>query len=158
MGGTVEYHNEPQLEDQISEVKFEPWYSWLGINIGDQQRESLNLQKMFKPDWESMEPSAEDNGSSATEEFSGTLWSPKVYYFIHNSKPLLRLLSYMYPAHKLLFYFCKMNFKIILSSTFIYFMLSFPFRCRHQNPICISVISPHVIPTPAISSFLFCSL
>jgi hypothetical protein len=53
---------------------------------------SLDLQKWLKPEWELMGP-AEYIGSSASEEISGALWDSEVYYLIHKSQPLVRLLN-----------------------------------------------------------------
>jgi hypothetical protein len=59
-------------------------------------------------------PSLEANTSSASQEIIRILWKPDVHYLIHNSQPLVPLLSNMDPVPS---HFSKIYFNIIVPST-----------------------------------------
>ena len=61
-------------------------------------------------------PSLEANSSSATQEFSGALWSPEVRQLVRNSRPLVLILLKTNPIHKLPSNVVNFRSNIILSS------------------------------------------
>jgi len=65
----------------------------------------------------------------ADEEIPRPLWNKKSYYRVHNSSQLAPILSQMNPIHIYTSYYFKINFNIILSSTYQYpnWYLSFKF-------------------------------
>jgi hypothetical protein len=62
-------------------------------------------------------PFSEANSHLASQEIPHPLWNPKVHYPVHNSPPLIPILSQMNPAQIFLPYFTNINFNIILTST-----------------------------------------
>jgi hypothetical protein len=59
----------------------------------------------------------EANSHSASQEIPHLLWNPKVYYRVHNSVPLVLILSQTDPVHKFPPSFPKIHFNIIYTST-----------------------------------------
>jgi alanine dehydrogenase len=66
-----------------------------------------------------MEPSAslEANSRSAAQEFPNILRNPKVYYRVHNSPPLVPILSQLNLVHITQSYSCNIRFNIIIPPT-----------------------------------------
>jgi hypothetical protein len=62
-------------------------------------------------------PSWEADSHSASQEISRLLWNPKVHYRVHNSPPLLPILSQLHAVHTFLLYFSNIHFNIIFSYT-----------------------------------------
>ena len=71
-------------------------------------------------------PSGEANRFSASQEIPCILWNPKVNYRIHKCPLPVPVLSQLDPVHTLTSYFLKIHLNIILPSTPVSQMVSFP--------------------------------
>jgi hypothetical protein len=50
-------------------------------------------------------PSLEDNNCTASQEFPGVLWNPKIHYYVNNGPSLVLILSQINSILNLLFLF-----------------------------------------------------
>jgi hypothetical protein len=78
------------------------------------------------------------NSLSASQEIPRLSWSPKVYYCVHKSPPLVPILSQMLPVHIFLPCLPNIHSNNILPSTPTSSPLSLPFRFSDQNFVRIS--------------------
>jgi hypothetical protein len=85
-------------------------------------------------------PSWESARLTATCKFPNISWNPKVHYFFHKSSPLVHILRQMNPVYTTPFYFSKIHFNTIISTTSGSSYWSLSFSVSHQNP-------PHALPT-----------
>jgi hypothetical protein len=88
--------------------------------------------------------SREATSCSCNQEIPVILWNPEVRYRIHNSPPLVPILSHTNPVHVLPSYLCKNYSRIILPSTPTSCKWSLP-SVFHQNPLC-----NHLLPIRAM--------
>jgi len=61
-------------------------------------------------------PSGELTSHSAVKEMPRFLWNPKVHYRVHNSSPLVSLLSHMHPVHTFPPYFPTIHCSVMSSN------------------------------------------
>jgi hypothetical protein len=79
----------------------------------------------------------EADSRSASQEIPRLLWNPKAYYSVHNSPPLVPILSLMNPAHTFPPCFAKIISNFILPSTYRSSVWSLPFWFCDQ--ICVGI-------------------
>ena len=65
-------------------------------------------------------PSGESNWSSGNQEIRCILLNPKVHNSVHKVSPLARILRWINPGYRIPFYLFKINFNIVLSTTWTY--------------------------------------
>jgi len=76
-------------------------------------------------------PSWEANRSSASQEIPRILWNPKVHYCIHKHPLTVPILSQISSVHDRPSHFLKTHFNIILPSTHVFQVVSFPIKIMH---------------------------
>jgi hypothetical protein len=95
-------------------------------------------------------PSWEAKSHTTSQEILRLLWNPKIHYHVHNSPPLVPILSHAHPVHNFPPYISKIHFNIILPSTPTSFNWSLPFRFPNESTACISQLShPCYMPHPS---------
>ena len=89
----------------------------------------------------------ETNRLSVTQEILGILWNPTVHYLVHNSLPLVPVLSHLNSLNALPCGAYKIHFNV-LSSIAVSSKLSFHCSFHHQNPAfpIRSTCPTHLIP------------
>jgi len=85
-----------------------------------------------------LSPSSEANSHSASQKFPHLLWNPKAYYRVHNSPPLIPILSQMNPVHIFPPHFPKIHCDIF----------------SHLCPVLPSGLFPSGFPTEILYEFL----
>jgi hypothetical protein len=88
-----------------------------------------------------LSPSREANSHSASQEISRVLWNLNVHYRVHNSPPLIPILSKMNPVHTPPPYFPNNQFNIIFSSMPKSYTWFLTFVFSDENLISISRLS-----------------
>jgi hypothetical protein len=83
-------------------------------------------------------PSWEANSHPASEKNPRLLWIPKVHYRVHNSPPLIPILSQMNPVHTFPPHFLKTQSNIIFPSV-LRSEWSVPFRFHDYNFIILQI-------------------
>jgi hypothetical protein len=68
----------------------------------------------------------EANRFAADQEIPCILWNPNVYYRIHKCPPTVSILSQLNPFHTTTSHFLKIHLNIILTSTPVSRVVSFP--------------------------------
>jgi hypothetical protein len=101
---------------------------------------------------EALNPQKRANRSSASQEISGNLWSPKDHYRIRKYPPPEPIRSQINPFHSRPSHVLKIHSNIILPSTYSCYQCSPFLGYPHQNPVCsCPSVVPHALP---ISFFL----
>jgi hypothetical protein len=91
---------------------------------------------------------SETKGHSSTQQIPRLLCNPKVHYRVHNSPPLVLILSQMHPVHTFPYCFSKLRFNIILPSAPKFSKCCIPFRLSEQK-FCIHFLSlPYFVRAP----------
>jgi hypothetical protein len=88
-------------------------------------------------------PPAESDSYSATQEIPSILWNPMFHHRLHNIPSTDCAVNSISPVTTLTFYFCKIQFNIILPSMLKSPKWSLPFRFSDQivNAFLISHMS-----------------
>jgi hypothetical protein len=90
----------------------------------------------------------EANDYSASQEIPLHLWNPKVHYRVHNSLPLVTIMSQMHPVHTFPPYFHEIHSNIILPSTpLINYIIIGPYK---RGVSCIVFVGISVSLRPAL--------
>jgi len=85
--------------------------------------------------------SSEANSHSVSQKIPTFYGTQKILYHVHNSQPLITVLSHMHPLHSFPSYFPKIHSNIIslpMPRSSEWFL---PFRFSDQNFVCISHLS-----------------
>jgi len=82
-----------------------------------------------------LSPSREANSHSASQQVPHLLWNRKIHYRIHESTPLVFVLSQTSPFHTSPPYFTKIHFNIICPSNPSSSELSLPYRPSDHDRI-----------------------
>jgi hypothetical protein len=72
-----------------------------------------NNQKLLTYLLTELSPSWEAANCAATQEFLSILWKPKFHYRVHNSPPLVPIMSQIDPGHTIASHLCKIYFNIV---------------------------------------------
>jgi hypothetical protein len=83
-------------------------------------------------------PTWEADSHSASQDIPCLVWYPKVHYRIHNSQPLVPIVSQMHPVYTFPPNFPKILSNIIFRSTPRFSELSFFFRLSNQTIVRFS--------------------
>jgi hypothetical protein len=84
-----------------------------------------------------LSPSLEATNCEPTQELPRILWNPKVHYRVHNSPPLVPILSQINPIQTIPSYLSKIHFNIVHPLTPWSTQWSLSVWLSHQYPVCI---------------------
>jgi hypothetical protein len=110
---SIMYTKELKQYSELSNVNL-AWYVeeiiWFLMNYG------TYVHKLITNSTE-LRTTRETNSCAATQELSCILWNPKINCHIHNSSPLVPILSLTNPVHTTLSYLSKIHPNIIHPSS-----------------------------------------
>jgi hypothetical protein len=95
-----------QLGHHVPQVHL--WYIQICRSDSQSTAETTCVTKCIK-----QSPSSEDNDPSPSQKIPCTLCNQKVHFCVHNSLPLIPVLSLMSTVNILAAYLCNINFNII---------------------------------------------
>jgi hypothetical protein len=87
--------------------------------------------------------SGEADSRSESDKTARLLWNPMVHHRVHNSPPLVPILSQMNPVHALTYYLLEIHFNIISDIALVLPSAVFPSGFNFSSTLCELHVASH---------------